>query len=106
MRTKNVVVSVLVAISACGTDPAPPSCQQGLTHYYAAGCLFHDLASGAVIPRDTMISGCQSSVVGASSACQAKIDAWMVCTDGVPDPARSNADCDCSQTFMAVLGGC
>jgi hypothetical protein len=55
----------MVATVSCGTDDPPPSCQQAFTHYYAAGCAYHDLNTQQEIPRDTMIANCQSVAASA-----------------------------------------
>ena len=93
----------LLLVAACNSSPPPPSCQQAFTHYYGAGCAYHD-ATGTVITQDMMTANCQTLVAGGLSAqCTSDLDAWLTCNDSVPSPATTNAQCDCSQEQMTLL---
>lgn len=90
---------LILAIAGCGGSDAP-SCQQAVDHFYAAGCMFSD-ANGP-IPRDTFVLSCQSAASGTPANCQGELDDFLVCIDSVPTPSTMDAQCDCSQTYMAL----
>lgn len=101
MRNIMVVMGLVAACGGGGEDI--PSCQQAFTHFYGAGCMYKDLNSGATIPRDTMIANCIDAASSVPSArCQAALDDFLVCNSSVPSPAMNDADCDCSQEYMAI----
>lgn len=100
---------LIVALASCSSDPAqshpdaaPPSCQQAFGHYYAAGCTFSD-SGGNPITESDMEGRCQTYVTTATPACLTLNNRWLTCMLELPSPARSAADCDCSQAQMAVL---
>lgn len=95
-----MVVGVLVA--ACSSSSDAPSCQEAIGHYYSAGCSYFD-TSGSPIAQGTIEGQCVQAASSAPSECISKLNAWLECNDSVPDGATTNAQCDCSQTFMAVV---
>jgi hypothetical protein len=96
-------LSVVTLLVACGGDDPPPSCQQAMTHYYDAGCLFYDLQTGQPIPVNERISFCHQVKAAAPMSCEDDVADWLFCLEGVPSPASSNADCDCTQEQDALL---
>ena len=102
MANKRMVLMAVALVTGCGSDSAPPSCQQSLTHYYASGCMLIDLSSGNQIPRDQEIAACQSALSGAPAKCALAFDQLRVCWDSVINHATTSADCDCSQEQDAV----
>lgn len=94
----------LALLIGCGSDP-PPSCQQALTHFYAAGCSYFDQRTNppAPIAQSTMIASCQSVAANIPASCHDELDGWLVCNDHVPDHVTSSAQCDCSAAYMALL---
>lgn len=99
------VVLLSVLLSACSSSDPPPSCQQALTHYYDAGCIYFDSTTSppTTIPQGQMLAFCQGAAIDAPKSCQDELDAWLVCNNEVPSPASANADCDCTQEYMALL---
>lgn len=100
-----IVFGVLAACSTSnGMDESSdnaPTCQDALKHYYGAGCAYYD-QFGNQIELATMIGNCETGAAATPSECQPKLDAWLECDASVSSPA-TNADCDCSQTYMALL---
>lgn len=100
---KKMILILMLAIG-CGGDP-PPSCVQALTHFYAAGCRYFDQRANppAPISQGDMITFCQTAATQIPAACHDELDGWLVCNNRVPDHAISNADCDCSSSYMLLL---
>lgn len=95
--------TALLFVSACASDPAPPSCLQAFSHYYMVGCAYHDI-NGNPITQDMMVINCQqAAATSPSQHCTDVLNSWLECNVSVPDHATTNAQCDCSQTQMAVL---
>lgn len=88
---------------ACSSD-VPPSCQQGIGHYYASGCSYFDLSTNppTPIPETQMVMNCQTVATQISDKCRATLDDWLICNNDRPH-ATNSADCDCSQSYMALL---
>lgn len=105
MRTIFYVLMVLAPGACGGSDSKPPSCQQALDHYYAAGCTYVDETTNppTPIPEGQIVTFCQNAAIQAPKTCQDELDTWLVCNDAVPARASSNADCDCSVEYMALL---
>lgn len=96
---------MVLFIAGCSSDSKPPSCQQALAHYYGAGCSYFDASREPppAIPQSAMLNFCQTAAVQAPESCQDELDVWLECNAAVPDQATSNADCDCSADYMALL---
>jgi hypothetical protein len=94
----------LVLLIGCGSSDPPPSCQQAMTHFYGAGCSYFDSTTSPPTPiaQSTMINFCQTAAVNISPTCRDELDGWLACNDQVPDHA-TNADCDCSSSYMVLL---
>lgn len=92
----------MVLLVGCGSEEPAPSCQEGLSHYYQAGCSFTNLMTGQPISISEMIATCQGIAVNGPQ-CRDELDDWLVCLDAVPSPVTTAADCDCSAAQMAVL---
>ena len=90
-------------IVGCGGDP--PSCQQELDHYYAAGCSYYDSRTTppTAISQSQMIVFCQTAATQIPANCRGALDGWLECDAAVNDRATTNADCDCSGEYMALL---
>lgn len=86
-------------MAACGEEP--PSCQQAMTHYYGAQCVFRDGNTGADIPRDEMIVACHGVAAEIPGRCQDVFDDWLICVGSVE--GQTDAGCDCSREFQALL---
>lgn len=102
MRNMTMVMAFLVG---CGGGDPPPSYQQALAHYYAAGCSYFDTSTNppTPIPESQEIGTCQNVAIAAPVSCRDELDGWLVCLDRVPGHAMNNADCDCSAEYMALL---
>jgi len=102
---RRLLVIAIVMTAACGGGADAPSCQQALGHYYSAGCTYFDQTETPPpqIPQNEMVAFCQFAASEAPDSCQDDLDAWLECNDAVPDMATSNADCDCSNAYMALL---
>ena len=103
---QNIRVALLsMFLFACSSDDPPPSCQQALTHYYAAGCAYIDtsVSPPTALSQTQMITLCQNATAEAPKSCRNEIDAWLVCNNEVPTPSTTNDQCDCSTEFMALL---
>lgn len=103
---KRLLAVMAVAMTGCSSsgDP-PPSCQQALTHYYGAGCSYFDPTTNPPTPiaQSTMIARCQTATTQTPASCLDEVDAWLTCNDRVPNHATSDADCDCSASYMLLL---
>ena len=102
MRCFFVVVSVALA-AGCGGEEEVPSCQQAVDHYYSSGCAYYDLETGGQLGAGEVVARCRDALERAPASCDDALDDWLVCLDGVPDDASSNADCDCSQEQERLL---
>ncbi len=98
------IMGVVLLVAACGGDDEPvPTCQQSLTHFYGAGCVYRDLQSGQDIPRDTAIANCLNAAsMIPNDRCRAAFDDYLICNASVPEPSSTNADCDCSAAIMDI----
>lgn len=94
-----------LAMGLVGRGGDPPSCQESLEHYYSAGCVYDDISSGSAVPisETAIITECEDNSASQPPGCDDAFNAWLVCNDSVPDKSTTNADCDCSQEFMALL---
>ncbi|MEO7735579.1 MAG: hypothetical protein ABIY55_31785 [Kofleriaceae bacterium] len=86
-------------MAACSSDSAPPSCQQAISHYYAAGCRFVNLETGAEQSQSQAIAGCQSASSETPDRCDDEVDDWLRCIDST----SAAQQCDCSQEQMSIL---
>jgi hypothetical protein len=95
----------LVFLAACGGSDPPPSCAQAMDHYYGAGCSYFDTSTNPPTPiAETQEVGlCQTLATAAPANCHDELDGWLVCVDHVPDHSSTNADCDCSSSYMLLL---
>lgn len=100
---RNLLFIVAAAlVSGCTSSAPPPSCEQAVDHYYAASCDFADPNTGAVIPMLQFVGECETIAEGTPSACIGDLNAFLECIDSVPSPAKSSADCDCTQSYMTL----
>lgn len=90
-------------LAGCSNAPSGPGCNEALTHYYAAGCAIQNPSNGANIPINVLIDFCESAPATASSTCVDDRDVWLTCSDSVPLPVASAGECDCMQTYAALL---
>jgi hypothetical protein len=99
-----VLLSLIVAAgcSSNSSGPPPPSCQQAFTHYYAAGCAYHDV-NGNPITADQMTQACLQDAANTPARCKDELNSFLFCNDEVPTPSTTNADCDCSQEQQAFV---
>jgi len=97
-----IVVLATAALTACGGEEAP-SCQQAITHYYQSGCAYYDLQSGRQYSVGEVVGACRDALQVAPASCTDEVEDWLFCMDSVPDPATSNADCDCSYEQERLL---
>lgn len=101
MRTM-LLVCAITFIAACGQTSDAPTCQQAVSHYYAAGCaLFR--TNGMPIPELEVIESCKQLLATAPDPCVDDLADLRSCLGGVPLPSASNADCDCSEEQDAIL---
>ncbi len=99
-----IVVTALV-VAGCGSDGEEievPSCQQAVSHYYDSGCAYFDV-EGTPITRNAVVSDCQYLLSDVPSSCENDFDMWLVCLDSTPANATTDAACDCSLEFEALL---
>ena len=96
---------LLVLLIGCGSSDPPPSCQQAMTHFYAAGCSYFDQTTNPPTPiaQAQMINFCQNAAANGPPNSHDELDAWLVCNDHVPDHATTSAQCDCSADYMMLL---
>ncbi len=101
--TKRIAL-VLVVLVGCANDEKPvPSCQQAVTHYYGAGCFFYNAQTRLMTPSGEAIAACQGLLVDAPNSCIDDLANWRSCLGDVVGPMASNAECDCSPEFDALL---
>jgi hypothetical protein len=97
---KTVVVLVAACLVGCGEEA--PSCQQAVTHYYDAGCKLVNLATGTDFTKNEIIADCRNTIATFPARCEGELEDLRFCFDSVPSPAKTNADCDCSQEQDAL----
>lgn len=106
-RRMRTILTALTLVLGCLPDPAgndtPPSCQQALTHYYGAGCGYTDTSTGQPIALADMIGRCHQVAAIAPVQCENDLDNWLFCNNEVPTPSTTNAQCDCSPEYMALI---
>jgi hypothetical protein len=101
-----MVVVLWLCVFGCGSSEKPaPSCQQGISHYYTAGCGYFNgnTAPPTLVPQAEVVTFCQNAASQAPRTCQDELDDWVICNNEVPSPAMNDADCDCSVEYMALL---
>jgi hypothetical protein len=103
MRILVTTLFSVVAMIGCGSDDPPPTCQEAMTHFYAAGCFYRDTSTQQDISVSMMITRCQETLASApTSICRARFEDWVTCNNDVPDTAKTVADCDCSEALRDV----
>jgi len=102
---RRAIFGVLFVIVGCGSDAKPaPSCQQGLAHYYASGCVYVDTTNNppTTIPQSQMVSFCQAATTQAPASCKDELDDWLRCNNETPPTATKAEDCDCTAEIMSL----
>jgi hypothetical protein len=90
---------------ACGGEDVP-SCQQAVSHYYAAGCVLV-MTNGQNYAELDIVADCKARIAASTGdACDNALDDLRVCFGNVTSPAKSNADCDCSAEQDALVSAC
>lgn len=103
-----LVLAIVLATAACGSDDPPPSCQQAMTHYYDSGCTLVDLSQSppTPVPVNQVIVECNGLSSHLPSTCTDEFNAWVSCFSDVPSGSGpTSAQCDCSQE-QATLSRC
>jgi len=103
---RRAIFGGVFAIVGCAGDAKPaPTCQQGLAHYYASGCVYFDATVNPPTPiaLSQMVTFCQNVAIQAPSPCQDELDAWLSCNNETPAGATTNQQCDCSAEYMSLL---
>lgn len=93
---------VAMVMPACGGEE-PPTCQQAVGHFYAAGCYFYDLQTNQPFSEGAIVSNCREALATAPPQCEDELADFRFCLAGVPSPVESNSDCDCSAEQEALL---
>lgn len=96
---KMTTVAVLLAYGCGGEDV--PSCQQAMTHYYGAACVYRDATSGEDIPSSEMILTCRQILAEIPDACQSEMDDWLICNGSVA--GQTDEGCDCSAELDTLV---
>jgi hypothetical protein len=92
----------VVLLGACSEEPAP-SCQDAITNFYGAGCVFTNLSTTPATPYtlNEAITSCKQVLMAVPDRCQSYFDDYQFCLDGV----RSSSQCtDCTQEQDALFG--
>lgn len=93
---------LLLLIAACGGGGEDaPSCQQAVSHYYAAGCVL--TSNGQPTSESDSLRLCQELLLDAPRQCEDDLADFRSCLGGVPTPSTTNTDCDCSPEIDALL---
>lgn len=99
------IMGVMLLVAACsgGDGRSVPTCQQAVSHFYAAGCKFRDLQTGMDVPEGEVTLQCRQLVEAAPGSCVDDVENYRICLNSVPTPSTTNADCDCSAEQEALL---
>jgi hypothetical protein len=93
-------VAMGLAMTACGGDP--PSCQQAISSFYAAGCTFRDTSTNppTETPESTALYTCSQINIEIPERCRPEFDDWKSCLEGVANDTQCT---DCSQEADALF---
>lgn len=100
---KTALAAFVLAAVACSDPDPPPSCQRAVTHFYGAGCMFFDPMTMQPYPAAQITSECLALTSSLPDQCDEAFADFRSCLGGVPSPATSSAQCDCTQEQMALL---
>lgn len=88
------------ATAACGEDP--PSCQNAVTNFYDAGCMFSD-ANGNPTPLSQANAACQEANASVTDSCRGEFEDWLFCLDDIRAPVSDVICRSCSEEFDALV---
>lgn len=97
-------MAMAVAMTACGSDDPPPSCQDAITHFYAVGCKFIDTSTNppTETPEGTALNSCSQINAVVPDNCRDLFDDWKFCL--VENAGGNDANCgSCSQEADALF---
>jgi len=103
---RSLILGAMFAVVGCGSDAKPaPTCQQGLAHYYASGCVYLDGTTNppTTISQSDMVTFCQTASTQAPASCRDELDDWLRCDGDTPATATKNEDCDCTAELTSLL---
>jgi hypothetical protein len=98
---RKIFMAIVLTVGACGGSSNPPTCQDSIQSFYAAGCVLTS-GSGVAVTETAAFNACTSLVEAAPSECISTVNDLLDCFGSVMGPVTASSQCDCSTEQTAV----